>query len=93
MAGRVYVHKGKNDLTLHCPPCRYLVNLFIYDYLLIGLYDLLQIILHLIARLMGDGLDPYRPFTRLKKFFFFFFFFFFKYSFVFYIIVIWLEHG
>ena len=41
---------------LHCPPCRYLVNLFIYDYLLKGL---LQIVLVLILRLMGDGLDHY----------------------------------
>ena len=44
---------------LHCPPCRYLVNLFIYNYLLKGLYGLLQIIFVLIVRLMGDGLDPY----------------------------------
>ena len=44
--------------TVHTP-CRYLVNLFIYDYLLKGLYGLLQIVFVLIVRLMGDGLDPY----------------------------------
>ena len=53
-------------LFLHCPPGRYLVNLFIDDYLLKGLYGLLQIILGLTVRLMGrGGHDPYSPNTSL----------------------------